>query len=116
VLPGALEPRPDDVRELDEVVRDALERAVVLRAERARLVLRPQVDMFPSTVPSRCRSPAEWVTSTPASGALGVFRGEVVPEQLGEGGHRGVPSERAVGAVVIVEVDEPVVGRSALVL
>ena len=41
---------------------------------------------------------------------LGVLFGEVVLEDAGGG----CPSERSVGSVVIVEVDEPVVGGSAL--
>ena len=42
--------------------------------------------------------------------SLGVLFGEVVLEDAGGG----CPSERSVGSVVIVEVDEPVVGGSAL--
>ena len=42
--------------------------------------------------------------------SLGVLFGEVVLEDVGWGG----PSERSVGSVVIVEVDEPVVGPGAL--
>ena len=41
---------------------------------------------------------------------LVVLFGEVVLEDAGGG----CPSERSVGSVVIVEVDEPVVGGSAL--
>jgi SAM-dependent methyltransferase len=44
-----------------------------------------------------------------AARRLGVFRGEVVPEG-GEGGGGCGPAEGAVGSVVIVEVDERVVG------
>ncbi len=45
---------------------------------------------------------------------LGVLRGEVVLEQLVEGGHWSGPAECAVGSVLIVEVDEPVIGGSSL--
>ncbi len=41
---------------------------------------------------------------------LVVHRGEVVPDDAGGC----LPSERPVGSVVIVEVDEPVVGVGAL--
>ena len=44
--------------------------------------------------------------------SLGVHRGEVVPDGVDRGG----PSERSVGSVVIVEVDEPVIGVCSLAL
>ena len=46
----------------------------------------------------------------PYTTPLAVLFGEVVLEDAGGG----CPSERSVGSVVIVEVDEPVVGGSAL--
>ncbi len=49
-------------------------------------------------------------TSIGDGGVLGVHRGEVVPDDAGGC----LPSERPVGSVVIVEVDEPVVGVGAL--
>lgn len=44
-----------------------------------------------------------------------VHGGEVVPDESGEGLLWGGPGECAVGPVLIVEVDEPVVGEMALV-
>ena len=41
--------------------------------------------------------------------------GEVVPGEAGEGLLWGGPGESAVGTVLIVEVDEPVVGDMSLV-
>ncbi|HVL81863.1 MAG TPA: pyridoxamine 5'-phosphate oxidase family protein, partial [Actinomycetota bacterium] len=47
---------------------------------------------------------------------LAVLSGDVVPEALAECVHGCVPAERAVGPVVIVEVQEPAIGDPALLL
>jgi len=47
---------------------------------------------------------------------LGVLGGEVVPVEAGEDGDGCVPSESAVGTMVIVEVHESVVGDSSFLV
>ena len=66
------------------------------------------------TQPSNRIFPNEVFLNVAMWGQLGVLFGEVVPGEAGEGAGRGVPGECAVGSMVIVEVDEPVVAVVAL--
>ena len=61
---------------------------------------------------TRASNDRSQLPQSPRSLYLAVVRGDVVREGV-EGSGRGLPSERAVGPVVIVEVDEPgVAGRA----
>lgn len=96
--PGYVLDVPESATDLgvfEQLVRDGRAAADAGQFESAATVIRQALDVWRGRV-------------------LDVLSGEVVPGELAKGGDGCLPVERAVGAMVIVEVDEAVVGGRAL--